>query len=228
MNRSRKTVILVLLAACAAAMLASPAFADGKNIEKVLGSITAENGQTYGDLETVNGSIHIETGATLEDAETVNGSIKAGDNIRARSLSTVNGNIRLGTRARVEKSVETVNGSVFIDRGSRIGGDIENVNGSIGLVHTQVGGSIETARGDITVGAGSHVKGGIHVEKTHTNWIPSTRQEPLRIVIGPDAIVDGPLVFEQVVKLYVHTSAHIGKVTGATTIAFSTAEPPKD
>jgi hypothetical protein len=49
-----------------------------------------------------------------------------------------------------------------------------------------------------------------------------------RIVIGPNAVVDGDLVFEREVTLYVHSSARIGKVTGATAIPFDTPRAPRD
>ena len=48
--------------------------------------------------------------------------------------------------------------------------DVSTVNGAIGLVDTDLGGGIETVNGDITVGVGSHVKGGIQVEKPSGNW----------------------------------------------------------
>lgn len=230
MIRTRHSAILMVLTALALPMLATPALADGRGIDKINGSITAEAGQQYGDLETVNGSIRLESGASIEDAETVNGSIKADDNIRARSLGTVNGSIRMGTGAQLTRGVETVNGSIFVDRGGRIGGDVSTVNGAIGLVDTDLAGGIETVSGNITVGVGSHVKGGIHVEKPHNNWMPIKigRKQPPRIVIGPNAVVEGPMVFEREVKLYVHASARIGKVTGATAIPFSTPTPPED
>lgn len=230
MTRVRHAIALLLMTALAAPMLVSPAFADGKSIDKINGSITAEAGEQYGDLETVNGSIHLHDGANLDDAETVNGSIKGGDNVRAHSLSTVNGSIRLGTGAQLARDIETVNGSIFVDREGRIGGDVSTVNGAIGLVQTQLAGGIETVSGDITVGVGSHVKGGIHIEKPHNSWMPIRigKKQPPRIVIGPNAVVEGPLVFEREVKLYVHDSARTGKVTGATAIGFSTPTPPAD
>ena len=53
------------------------------------------------------------------------------------------------------------------------------------------------------------------------------KQRPPRIVIGPNAVVDGPLVFEREVTLYVHDSARIGKVTGAIAVRYSSPTPPK-
>lgn len=209
-------------------LAASPALAQGPDIDKVNGSITAEAGQAYGDLETVNGSIRIETGAALQDAETVNGSIKADDRIQADSLSTVNGSIRLGTDARLAGSIETVNGSVFVDRGGQLH-EVTTVNGAIGLVDSDLSGGIETVNGDITVGAGSHVRGGIHVEKPSGNqWFSMGKRKPPRIIIGPDARVDGPLVFEREVKLYVHRSATVGSIRGATAVRYDGDRAPQD
>ena len=200
-----------LVLALAVSLSAAPAFAADTDIDKVNGSITAEAGERYGTLSTVNGSIRIEAGAEVGDAETVNGAIRVADDAQASSLETVNGSIRLGT-------------------GVQVGGDIETVNGSIGLVDTDLAGSIETVNGDITVGIDSHVKGGIKVEKPDNNWFPVSfgKREPQRIVIAQGARVDGPLVFEREVKLYVHATAQIGPVTGATAVRFEGDRAPQD
>ena len=183
---------LLLLASAIALALLAPSASAAKNIEKVMGSITAEAGETYGSLETVNGSI------------------------------------RLGEQSRAA-SIETVNGSVFAARSSDIAGNVETVNGAIGLVDTDVHGSIATVNGDITVGAGSHVHGGITVEKPNNTWMPvSVKQRKLRIIVGPNAVVDGPLVFKREVNLYVHKTARIGTVTGATAMTYDGATAPKE
>ncbi len=219
MTRTRTVLLLTL------ALAATPALAQ-QEISKVNGSVTAEAGQTYADLDTVNGSIRIEDGATAEDASTVNGGITVGDKARVASLETVNGSIRAGKDVQVRKDIETVNGSIFTDRGTTVGGGIETVNGAIGLVSTQLAGGIQTVNGDITVGIGSHVRGGIKVEKPQ-GWSLKPKRDP-RIIIGPNAVVEGPLVFERPVTLYVHTSAKVGPVTGATATPFSTDTAPAE
>ena len=219
MTRTRTALLLTL------ALATTPALAQ-QDVSKVTGSVSADAGQAYGDLETVNGSVSIAAGATVEDASTVNGSITVGDKAQAASLETVNGAIRIGKDVQVRKDVETVNGSIFTDRGTTIGGNVDTVNGAIGLVGTQLAGGIETVNGDITVGIGSHVKGGIKVEKPR-GWSMKPRRDP-RIIIGPNAVVEGPLVFERPVTLYVHTSARIGAVTGATAKPFSTDTAPTE
>lgn len=219
MTRTRTALLLTL------ALATTPALAQ-QDVSKVNGSVSADAGQAYGDLETVNGSVSIAAGATVEDASTVNGSITVGDKAQAASLETVNGAIRIGKDVQVRKDVETVNGSIFTDRGTTIGGNVDTVNGAIGLVGTQLAGGIETVNGDITVGIGSHVKGGIKVEKPR-RWSMKPRRDP-RIIIGPNAVVEGPLVFERPVTLYVHTSARIGAVTGATAKPFSTDTAPTE
>ena len=230
MNSLRPALLLVLaLSAAGIAQARDPARDDGRvrDIDKVNGSIAAEAGQRYGDLSTVNGGIDLGRGATVEDVETVNGGIEAGDEVSARSVSTVNGGIRFGQRAQVDGDVETVNGGIFFDRGSSVRRGVSTVNGGIGLVDTDLGGGIETVNGDITVGVGSHVKGGIHVEKPN-GTIRWGKQKVPRIVIGPNAVVEGNLVFEREVRLYVHQSARIGNVSGATAQRYSSATPPQD
>jgi hypothetical protein len=224
MLRLRSAALAFALAAAIPAAFA----ADG--IDKVNGSIDAGAGQVVGNLSTVNGSIRIASDARTGDAETVNGSIKIADNVHCGGLTTVNGSIQLGARAQVGGGIETVNGGIFVDRGGHVAKDITTVNGAIGLVDTDLDGGIDTVNGDVTVGVGSHVKGGIKVEKPGTSWFPIHigRNTPPRIIIGPNAVVDGPLVFEREVKLYVHSSARIGKVTGATAIAYSGDRPPQD
>ena len=235
MNRSLLFAALVALSGTAAfagtAAAHDPAAPGrGQDIDKVNSSITAEAGQTYGDLSTVNGGIRIEAGAHVQDAETVNGSIRVDDDVHAKSLSTVNGGIHVGERAQVDGKVETVNGGIFVDRGSKVSRGIETVNGAIGVVDTDLGGGIETVNGDITVGVGSHIMGGIHVEKPNKGWSGFRMGKPKipRIIIGPSAVVEGPLVFDREVKLYVHSSARIGSLTGAIAVRFEGATPPKN
>ena len=212
-------------------LAASPAFADGENISKVNGSITAESGQQYGELSTVNGSIRLQAGSRAGDADTVNGSIRGDDDIEAGSLGTVNGSIRMGSRARIGGNVETVNGSIFVDRGGTVEGNVRTVNGAIGLVATAVSGNVETVSGDVTVGIGSRVGGDLKINKPSSTWLPfsigSSRRAP-RVIIGPDAVVEGQLVFEREVTLYVHESARIGAVTGATAVPYSGPRAPAD
>ena len=210
----------------ALALSASTAFAQ-QDISKVNGSVTAEAGQAYGDLETVNGSIRIGAGATVDDASTVNGSITVGEKATTSSLETVNGSIRLERDVTVNGSVETVNGAIFIDRGGKVKKGVETVNGSIGLVGTHVGDDVETVRGIITVVVDLYLAGGLRVEKS-TGFFNTDSKKPPRIIIGPNAVVEGPLVFERPVTLYVHTSARIGAVTGATAKPFSTDTAPTE
>lgn len=233
-----------LLAAALGAVLFLPATgALAQDVSKVMGSIEVDAGEAVGDVETVNGRIRIAAGATLGDASTVNGRIEAGDgarigsmetvngrievghDVQTGSLETVNGRIRTGERARIGGDVETVNGGVFIDRGSRVDGDIETVNGSVGLVATEVTGSITMVQADLTVGAGSHVRGRVHYEKPQSTFSLGTRRIP-RVIIGPGAVVDGPLVFDHEVELLVHESARTGSVTGATVRSYSGDQAP--
>ena len=208
------------------ALVAPVVCAADRNVDKVNGSITVEAGGRYGNLETVNGSINIGAGARVADAETVNGSIRVAENVRAGGLSTVNGSIRVATSVTLNGGVETVNGSIFVDRGGSVRGHVETVNGAIGLVDTDVSGDIRTVNGNVTVGVGSHVMGRLHYVKPGRQWISLVKRTPPRVVIGRNARVDGPLLFEREVVLYVHSTARTGAITGATAVRYDGATPP--
>jgi hypothetical protein len=62
------------------------------------------------------------------------------------------------------------------------------------------------------------------VEKVNRGWFNSNKRNP-KIVIGPNATVEGTLRFQREVDLYVSNTAKIGKVEGATPRRFSGSEP---
>jgi DUF4097 and DUF4098 domain-containing protein YvlB len=222
MNRTRLAFALLFAIAAASAQAAE------RDVSKVNGSIHVEDGERSGSLETVNGSIQVGDNARIDNAETVNGGIEVGASSRAGTLETVNGGIRIDERVTTTGGVSTVNGGIFVARGGTIGGDIETVNGAIGLVDTDVSGGIETVNGDVTVGVGSHVHGGLHYAKQNRSFISIGKPRVPRVIIGPDARVDGPLRFERKVVLYVHATAKTGAITGATAIRFDTPTPPEN
>jgi predicted acyltransferase (DUF342 family) len=223
-----------------ALIAATPAFAQ-QNLSKISDDIQTQAGQQYGSLSSVSGDVHvagnvqakgvhtvsgdisIDAGATVGDVANTSGNITVADNAKLAEVKSVSGNIKLGRNAQVGGGIASVSGDIFTDRGSHITGDIASVSGSIGLVQTELEGDITFATSDLTVGVGSHVKGRIHLKKPNFSHL----DHPPRIVIGPNAVVDGPLDFELPVELYVHTSAKTGKITGATPVAFSTATPSK-
>ena len=224
----RRTLLAIALPA-ALCFATAQAHEDGdgnRDISHVNGGITAEAGEHYGDLDTVNGGISVQSRAVAEDVETVNGGISLEDDAQVRSLQTVNGGIRAGERVRVANAAETVNGGIRFDFNSSIGGDVTTVNGGITIKQTQVGGQLHTVGGDITVGAKSVVRGGIYVEKPH--GISFGHQRNPRIVIGPNATVQGSLRFDREVELFVHPTAKIGTVTGAKVQAWTDSLPPRD
>ena len=208
------------------ATLPSAAWASSDDISKVNGSVTVEANQPAGDVSTVNGSVHIGDGARVEKADTVNGSIDLGDRAQARSLETVNGAVTLGSASRVDGTVTSVNGALRLAKGAEVLGKLSNVNGAIVLDAAHVSGGIDTVGGDITVGANSHVEGGILVEKNSGSWFKwGGKSHDPTIVIGPHAVVQGTLEFRRDVVLNVSDSAQIGPVKGATVVKFSGATP---
>lgn len=215
--------VLTLAMAVLALGQANPALASD-DTSKVNGSIRIDDGQTVGDLDTVNGSIRLGDHGQADEISTVNGSIDVGDDATIHSAGTVNGRISLGKRTRVSRDVDSVNGSLTLEQGGDVSGKVSNVNGTIRLIAAHVGGNIETVSGDIEIGADSSVEGSIHVEESNS-WFHWGAEKPVRVVIGPRAVVKGSLVFERDVELYVSDSARIGAVQGATPVTFSGDHP---
>ena len=224
----------ILLLALALSLAISPAFAsdktdhDANSIDHVNGSITAEAGHSYEDLSTVNGGISIEKGVHAGEVSTVNGGISLDDAVQVKSLDTVNGGIHAGENCTIEKDASTVNGGIRITFHSHVGGDVATVNGGITVQQTEVGGKVHTVNGDITIGAQSIVHGGILVDKPHGFGIHWGKESKPRIVIGPNAVVEGELRFDREVELFVHPTAKIGKVIGATAQSYTDKLPPQD
>ena len=210
-----------------AVLAASPVAYAKQDIDKVNGAISAQAGSEYGELDTVNGGISIASGTRVDSASTVNGGIRVAEQASVGSLETVNGGIAVGAGVMVAEGIETVNGGIEIARGSRVQGGVETVNGRIELSGADVGQGLATINGDVIVGADSIVRGGILIEKPKDgwfNWGSGNSRKP-RVVIGPNAVVEGTLKFEREVELFVHTSARVGPIEGATATAFSGEEP---
>jgi hypothetical protein len=202
-------------------LASSVALASPPNIDKVNGAVRAEAGKEYGSLETVNGSVRIEAGAVVASAETVNGSVTISEGARVGSVETVNGAVSLAAQAEVERGIEVVNGSITLAEGAVVRGKLEGVNGAIRLSAAEVQGGIATVNGGILIGADSRVAGGILVEKPSVGWFNwVSESKPPRIEIGPRAVVEGDMVFKREVELYVHETATVGRIEGATPISF--------
>jgi DUF4097 and DUF4098 domain-containing protein YvlB len=236
------------LAALIAMSFAGAALGDD-DIKAVITSINVDPGQHAGTITDVNGSIHIGAKAVVDSVHDVNGSIHVEEGVTAQSLGTVNGSVHVGAGAHVADDVRTVNGGISIDSGSQVGsvsavngslsvtgshvnGEVRNVNGGMRLLASHIGGSVTTVNGGIEIGPDTHVDGGVYVRNSNNgngwfNWwaLFFSSRSPPRIVIGPGAVVSGPLVFEQEVRLYVSDRATVGPIKGATAIKFSGLKP---
>ncbi|MGI9249476.1 MAG: hypothetical protein ACR2QI_10695 [Woeseiaceae bacterium] len=181
----------------------------------VNGSISiGENAVVTGNVKTVNGTIRVDAGAAIEKASTVNGGVRLSENVKSQSLNTVNGSVRVGANSLVRGEVMTVNGRVTLDHGSIVSKDVGNVNGQIELAGSEVGGNLETVNGDITLEEGSVVKGDLVVEENSGwGWGKSKSRKP-RIVIGQNSRVEGKIILEREVELFISDSAKVGGVEG--------------
>jgi DUF4097 and DUF4098 domain-containing protein YvlB len=181
----------------------------------VNGSITVgENAVVTGGVKTVNGSIRVDSGATIKDASTVNGGVKVADNVRSNDLSTVNGSIKVGESATVNGDIEAVNGRINVEKGATVSRSVSNVNGQIELSGAEIGTNVSTVTGDVKVVDGTVVKGDLIVEKpSNWGWGESKNRKP-RVEIGPGSTIEGVIVLEREVELYISETANVGGVRG--------------
>jgi len=185
----------------------------------VNGSITVGDGAVVtGTLNTVNGKVRIGDNAKIEDASTVNGSMKVGENVTADELETVNGSITVGAGGQIAGEIDTVNGGITLEKGTVAAADVGNVNGSITLEGSEVGGNVQTVTGSINLSDASTIKGDIFIEKPSMWSFGSKDNKMPEIVIGPGSVVEGKIILEREVKLYISETAEVGGVEGKMTM----------
>lgn len=182
----------------------------------VNGSIDVGSGAIVsGGLETVNGGIRIESNAQVEDVQTVNGRIRLASGVTAGEVESVNGTISLDQQASAE-SVSVVNGKIRLDPGARVANDVGNVNGEIEISGAEIGGNLSTVNGDVMLTENAHLRGDLIVERPGGfNW--DDGRDP-RVVVGPGVRIEGEIVLEREVELFISESAEVGAVTGVMTI----------
>ena len=184
----------------------------------VNGSISVGNGAVIdGSLKTVNGSIRVDENVTLKDAETVNGTIRIESGSSADDVSSVNGAIRIGENVSLSGEVEVVNGKISLENGTKVADGVSNVNGEITLFGAEVGGDLSTVNGDVSLNDGSILRGDLVVEKPG-NWGWSKNKRKPQVIIGPGSRVEGNIVLEREVELFISNSAEVGGVTGEMSI----------
>lgn len=229
--------ILVLILASTFSLTACGNFLGSKNIpentqtpnkdyDTVNGSITVGAKSSVGDLSTVNGSVKIATGSMIGNAETVNGSIKFDGGVHAKSVETVNGSIRLGENCAVAEKAETVNGSITAGYGCEVEGDYKTVNGKLKAIHSEIHGTVQAVNGSVILLDGTRVHDDVIIKKSKGFFNSSTSKKPV-VVLGKDVQIDGDLIFEKPVKLYIHDSAkYDDDFENAEVIKFSGSEQP--
>jgi len=181
----------------------------------VNGSISVGDGAVVtGTLKTVNGKIRVDENATIEAAVTVNGSLSIAEGVRAGGLSTVNGSVSVGEKSTVAGEIGAVNGRIKLEMGSSVAQDVGNVNGDIELEGSEVGGNVKTVNGNVDLRDAAVIKGDLIIEKPSMWGFGDKKSRIPEVVIGPGSRVEGSIVLEREVKLYISKSAEVGGVEG--------------
>ena len=225
----KKTVLVLGITAL---ILAFPAYGsvnksvkieDGghsKGATSVNGSITVgDNAKVTGNLSTVNGAIRVGSDSAIEEASTVNGSLRISNNTQTEDLETVNGAIKIAEMVVVNGEVAAVNGQISLGKGSSVSSHLSNVNGDISLTASTVGRDVSTVNGDVSVMDGAVIRGDLSIEKPHgfNNYNGNSRKPT--VIIGPGSRVEGKIIVEREVKLYISETAEVGGVEGVMSMA---------
>lgn len=166
-----------------------------------------------GGLQTVNGSIRVDANARIQDAQTVNGRIRLASGVTAGAVESVNGSVVVERKTTLE-DISVVNGDIELQPDTQVARDVANVNGEITVEGAEIGGGLTTVNGDVSLVEGAHLAGNLTVERP--DGFSTDRRKP-RIVIGPGARVDGEIVLEREVELYISETAEVGDVSGVMT-----------
>jgi len=70
------------------------------------------------------------------------------------------------------------------------------------------------------------VRGALHVVEPEGNWW-NRRQRMPRVVIGAGSVVEGELLFEREVEMYVHPDARVGRQTGKSPRMIASPDAPR-
>lgn len=193
--------------------IAADAQSDGAS--SVNGNISVGRGATVtGPLETVNGTIRVDDNALIKDAETVNGSVRLGPGARSDDIGSVNGSIGIGKKVTVNGEVSAVNGRIGIDSGSTVSQDVGNVNGEIEVSGAEIGGNLSTVNGDVSLVEGAVLHGDLTIEKPGGMRLRDSHAGRPKVIIGPGSRVDGQIIAEREVELYISDTAKVGGVSG--------------
>lgn len=195
-----------------------------------LGVLRESNSFIEGDRAGVKqSSIHapivLRPGARLGAADGVHSSISVGPGAWLGNGESINGKIQVCSEGRTGP-LTTVNGAILLLPAAQVDGDIETQNGAIEAEAATIRGSLRGGGGDITL-RGTQVTGDIRIGPARKRLFGGGNKALPRIVLGPGAVVEGDLVFEREVELFVHVDAKIGEVAGAVAKPFTDRLPAR-
>ncbi len=209
------------------AIVLTPEPAEGRNISNVNGRIVVGTGMAVNDVDTVNGRITVEDGATARNIETVNGRVTIGGrNASVNDVETVNGRITAVNGGQIHGSAEAVNGRISLTNVT-VGRSVKTSNGDIQLFESSVGQNVETRNGDIRL-ENSVIENDLIIQRRRIAGIWGlfdwdwNRQE---VVIGPGSEIRGTLLARDEITLYVHESASVNNIVGATPQSYNRMRP---
>lgn len=165
--------------------------------------------------KSVGGAITVAAGAKGGNLSSVTGDIKVGQGGVASSAQTVTGSIRLASDSRVLRTVRTTTGAIVAEKGAEVAGGISTLTGDIDLAGAKVKGGLRSTSGTITLRGDTIIEGGITLDDVQVDEkSPDVLRFP-RILIGPHARIEGPIISKRGAVVIASVNAHVGPIEGA-------------
>lgn len=200
---------------------------EANDLKSVNGGIRVGKDYVLGDVSTVNGRIQLGPNTQADTVRSQNGDVQVDPGSRLQKLHTVNGHQRLiGTH--IVGNVSSVNGSIHLEDECRVDGDLITNNGRVFVEHSEVRRNFEMGDGSLELYHAT-IAGDLVVRKKsfweHVSLDLMFDIFPPRIIIGPHSRIEGRLVANRRIELYVHETARVASIEGVEARYYSGERP---
>ncbi|PCI76724.1 MAG: hypothetical protein COB20_09830 [SAR86 cluster bacterium] len=132
-----------------------------------------------------------------------------------RSIHSQKGAIHIGENVRISGTVSNVDGDINMPDGGTVGRDVASTNGDIYLAEAVIEGTVRAGRGSIRL-QNTSIMEDLIIGQSDGGFVNSAS-----VFVGPHTEVVGNIVVYNGINLYVHESALVGEIYGATPIYYS-------
>ncbi len=185
-------------------------------IDVTSGDITLGPRAQSATIDSTSGNVHVMQSAIVNGAiDTTSGDVRLMAGARSNGIDTSSGNVELAANVSVNGTIDTSSGYV-VGTAAQIMGSIDTSSGDISLTASRVNGSVLTNSGRVHVVMRSVIGGNLKLRKNNCDWswFSSCKTQETTVIIGANSAINGALIAERPVRLYVHPSARVGRIIG--------------